>query len=156
MTKTLIGNITGPTGPTGATGAAGATGATGATGPTGPQGPDGGVMDSFLAPKTATLTDGATVNIDASLGNHFFWTIGGNRAVAVPTNPTSAQPISIDITQGTGGSFVPTWATGTDGFSFGDLGEPDLSTTEGDMDTISFRYSLAKRRWIYLGAVTGD
>lgn len=152
MSEILLGNLKGPTGATGATGAAGAKGD---TGDTGPQGPAGGVMETFLAPKVTSLTDQATIEIDASLGNDFTVTIAGNRTVAAPTNPVSGQSMTLEPTQGSGGSHTLTFASGTGGFSFGDLGEPTLSTTTGAVDILAFRYNAAKAAWLFLGIATG-
>lgn len=51
-----------------------------------------------------TLTDAATVAVDAALSNVFTLTIGGNRTLGAPTNLVAGQPITFIVTQdGTGG-----------------------------------------------------
>ena len=44
------------------------------------------------------LSDGATVAVDASLGNVFTWTIAGSRTLSFPTNLKAGQEIFIIIT----------------------------------------------------------
>lgn len=56
-----------------------------------------------------TLTDAATIAVDASAGDLFTVTLAGNRAVGLPTNPRKAQRITFTIIQdGTGGRTL-TW-----------------------------------------------
>ena len=51
----------------------------------------------------STLTDGATINWDASTQDVCKLTLGGNRTLAAPTNSTTGQFISILVIQdGTG------------------------------------------------------
>lgn len=152
MAKVLIGGVQGPTGATGATGPTGAAGATGATGS---QGLSGGVMTSFLSPKIATLTEAATIAIDASAGNDFRVTLTANRIVGIPANPTDAQPMTIEFLEDGSGGHTLTWTTTVGGFSLGDLGTPPLNTTANALNIISFRYNLAKNKWCYLGSSTG-
>jgi hypothetical protein len=149
VTKTLITNITGPTGATGATGAAGPQGATGATGP---RGPDHGVMDGALAPLVTTLTDAATIAVDASLGNDFEVTLGGNRTMGPPANPTNHQTIVFVIIQDGTGNRTLTWDAK---YSFGIGVAPTLTTTAGGADVIAFKYVSAKNEWLFMGSSTG-
>ena len=46
-----------------------------------------------LAPAVVSLTDAATIAVDASLGNDFRVTIAGNRTMGNPANPTDGQKI---------------------------------------------------------------
>lgn len=46
-----------------------------------------------------TLTDAATVTVDASLGNAFKLTLAGNRVLAEPTDGVAGQTISIRVIQ---------------------------------------------------------
>lgn len=57
------------------------------------------------------LTDGATVNVDASKGKHFSWTIAGSRTLAKPTNGKPGQTIFVFITQ-SGSNNTITFASG--------------------------------------------
>jgi collagen triple helix repeat protein len=160
MGKVLVGDITGPAGPTGPTGATGAKGDKGDTGDTGPQGVKGdtgdqgpvgpaGVLTTFIAPKVTALTDQATIAIDASLGNEFTLALSADRAVGVPTNPHNGQPLTIELTSA---GHALTWSSAQDGWDFGD---DDAPTFGSGTTLISFRYSLALRKWCYLGMKSG-
>src|SRR5262249_5830539 len=98
-----------------------------------------------LAPAVVSLTDAATIAVDASLGNDFRVTIGGNRTLGNPGNPVDGQKIIFQITQGHGGPFTVTWGTGYE-FATG-LPQPALSTTEGQTDLLAFIYNATKGKW---------
>lgn len=160
MTKILLGNIkgpagatgaTGPQGATGATGAQGPTGATGATGPQGPPGPSGGVMTTYIAPKVITLTDGATVAIDASLGNIFDWPLAASaHTLGAPTNPVDGETITVRIAYS--GAFTPLFNAIYD---FAAIGQPTWTATSGKADEVAFRYKATTNKWRYIGAGLG-
>ena len=57
----------------------------------------------------STLTDGATINWDASTQDVCKVTLGGNRTLAAPTNNTTGQFISILVIQDGTGSRTLTW-----------------------------------------------
>src|SRR5689334_12983030 len=82
-----------------------------------------------LAPAVVNLTDAATIAVDASLGNDFRVTLAASRTMGTPANPTDGQKITLDITQGSGGSNTITWGSGYE-FSTG-LPQPTLSTAAG-------------------------
>jgi hypothetical protein len=83
------------------------------------------------------LTDGATINTDASLSNTFTVTLGGNRTLANPTNLEVGFVYNWHVTQdGTGGR---TLAYGTL-FDWGTNGVPTLSTGVGTTDWISAQF----------------
>ena len=90
------------------------------------------------------LTDAATIAVDASLSNVFTVTLGGNRTLGQPTNPTDGQSITIFITQdGTGSrtlAYHADWlfAGGTD---------PTLTTTAAAVDVLSAVYNGATTKW---------
>lgn len=99
---------------------------------------------SFTAAQAAApvaLTDAATIVIDASLGNVFTLTIGGNRTLGQPTNPREGQGITIQITQdGTGSR---TLAYHADWLFPGGV-DPSLSTAAGAIDVLSAVYISGK------------
>lgn len=82
-----------------------------------------------------TLTDGATVTPDFSLGNYFKISIGGNRTLANPTNLVqgSGQSFQIKITQDATGSRTLAYDWGYN-FPGGVL--PVLSTTPLSRDIL--------------------
>jgi hypothetical protein len=87
-----------------------------------------------------TLTDGASIAVDASLGNNFKVTLGGNRTLANPTNLLDGMVLNFVIKQdGTGGRAL----TFDTKYDFGDAGAPDITTTAGKIDFVSGYYDSA-------------
>lgn len=99
------------------------------------------------------LTDGATIAVDAALGNIFTVTLGGNRTLSNPTNPNRGQKIIIRVKQdGTGSrtlSFDTKYRFSTD------LPSPTLSTTGGKTDYLGFIYNKDDDKWDYIAEVKG-
>jgi len=97
---------------------------------------DGTSVVAAASDATQTLTDGATVNWDMSAGNIGLWAIGGNRALAAPTNLVVGSSV-LRITQDVTGSRTVTWnaiykwSAGT---------APVLSTAGSAIDILSFVY----------------
>jgi hypothetical protein len=85
-----------------------------------------------------TLTDAATIDVDASLGSEFDITLSDDRTLSNVTGATDRQRLTFNITQGTGGSHLLIWDTN---YLFGaDVTEPTLSTTEGKTDVVTGVY----------------
>ncbi len=82
-----------------------------------------------------SLTDGATITPDFSVGNNFAVTLGGNRTLAAPTNFNVGQSGAIYLIQdGTGSrtlSFNSAWR-------FPDAAVPSLSTPAGSVDLLLY------------------
>ena len=106
-----------------------------------------------VAPAVVSLTDAATIAVDASLGNDFRVTIAASRTMGNPANPANGQQIIFQITQGAGGSSAITWGSGYE-FSEG-LPQPTLSTQAGQTDLLGFIYNAAKGRWLLAAFVNG-
>jgi hypothetical protein len=107
-----------------------------------------------VAPAVVMLTDGATVAVDASLGNDFRLTLGGNNhTIASPSNPTDGQKLTLQITQGTGGPYQVTWGSAYEFAS--SLPQPTLSTTAGLTDLVGFIYNANKGTWLMAGFLNG-
>jgi len=102
------------------------------------------------------LTDAATIAVDASLGNLFRVTLGGNRTMGAPSTPSDGQMVSFEILQDGTGSRTLTWTSGAGGFQF-DAPTPTLSTTAGARDFLRFSYNTSANRWIFAvsSAATG-
>lgn len=115
----------------------------------------GGVPSAKLAPKVTVLTDAATIAVDASLGNDFRVTLGGNRTMGAPSNPADGQAVTFEVVQDATGSRTLAWASGAGGYSFGSGSAPTLSTAAGKTDLAAFRYSASKGAWLYLGSSGG-
>jgi hypothetical protein len=111
------------------------------------------VESGAVVPAVVNLADAASIAVDASLGNDFRVTIAGNRSMNIPTNPSDGQQIVIQVTQGPGGSFMLTWASGYE-FS-ADLPQPTLSTNAGQTDLLGFIYNSAKDTWLFAAYVNG-
>ena len=94
----------------------------------------------------STLTDGATVNWDASTQDVCKLTLGGNRTMAAPTNNTTGQFISILVIQDGTGSRTLTWNAV---FEFAADTAPTLTTTASKGDVFVFRYNGSK--WLEVG-----
>lgn len=104
----------------------------------------------------ATLTDAASIALDASLGNHFRVTLAGNRTLAAPTNPTDGQYIRIEVIQDATGSRTLTLTTGALGFAFGtDIPSITLTTTANLRDFIECVYNSTAQRWYVVRFVKG-
>lgn len=115
----------------------------------------GGTLGQYIAPSVTALTDGATIAVNAALGDDFYVTLGGNRTMGAPSNPHDGQRILFELAQDSTGSRTVTWTSGTGGYSFGSGSAPTLSTAAGATDQVGFRYSARKQRWLYLGSDTG-
>lgn len=110
------------------------------------------------APGTAaspvvTLTDAATIATDASQGNAFRVTLGGNRTLGNPTNMTDGQTAMWEIVQDATGS-----RTITLGSAFGlgtDISSVTLSTTAGKRDFLRATFNAATGKWYVLSFVRG-
>ena len=111
------------------------------------------VESGALAPAVVHLTDAAAIAVDASLGNDFRVTIGGNRTMGNPANPANGQQIIFQVTQGSSGSFTLTWGSAYE-FS-GNLPQPTLSTAAGETDLLGFIYNQSTGTWLFAAFVNG-
>jgi hypothetical protein len=106
-----------------------------------------------LAPAVVHLVDAPTVVVDASLGNDFRLTVGGDHSMGNPSNPAPGQQIIFQITQGTGGPFALTWDSNYEFSS--SLPQPTLSSAAGQTDLLGFIYNAANRNWLLAAFVNG-
>jgi hypothetical protein len=110
-----------------------------------------------LVETPVALTDAATITVDASLGNLFRVTLGGNRTVGAPSNPTDGQEITFVLLQDATGGRTVTWTSGAGGYQF-DAPTPTLQTAANKRDFVRFVYNTAANAWVFCptsGAVTG-
>lgn len=99
------------------------------------------------------LSDGANININAREGGFFYVTLGGNRIMNAPTNPTDGQYIVIRVKQDGTGSRLLTWNAA---FRFStDLPAPTLSTAGNKMDILGFVYNAQDSKWDYVTEIKG-
>jgi hypothetical protein len=111
------------------------------------------VESGAVVPAVVNLTDAATIAVNASLGNDLRVTIAGNRTMGSPSNSSNGQQIIFQVTQGSGGPFTLTWATGYE-FST-PMPQPTLSTITGQTDLLGFIYNAAKGTWLFAAFVNG-
>lgn len=94
--------------------------------------------NSFTGAQTVgfvALTDGATINTNAALSNHFSVTLGGNRTLANPTNMRDGGIYNWRIKQDGTGSWTLAY-----GSKFKFSGSSTLSTAAGAVDRIVGQY----------------
>lgn len=109
----------------------------------------GGLGGSALLPLQAmnpiALVDAASILTDASLGNLFYVTLGANRTMSAPTNPSPGQKLVYRITQDGTGSRTITWDAV---FRFcTSIASPTLSTAAGKTDYVEFIYNVVASKW---------
>lgn len=112
---------------------------------------------TVTAPRVITpvvaLTDAATITTDASLGNQFRVTLGGNRTLGNPTNPTDGQKAMWEIIQDSTGS--RTLTLGSD-FALGtDVSSVTLTTTANKRDFLGAVYNSTAAKWFVVAFVKG-
>lgn len=103
-------------------------------------------MVSGLMPTgVVTLTDAATIATDASLGDVFTVTLGGNRTLGAPTNPTNGQKCIWRIRQDATGSRTLAYNAA---FRFStSVTSPTLSLTAAKTDYIGAIYNSTDSKW---------
>jgi hypothetical protein len=119
----------------------------------------GAVFTGAVSMAPVTLTDAATIAVNAALGNQFKVTLGGNRTLGAPSNAVNGQIITVWFTQDGAGSRTIALALspGTSGgYWFGtDLTSITLSTAPGAQDKATFQYDSANARWGVTGFLRG-
>lgn len=95
-----------------------------------------------------TLGDGGTVTLDATLGNKFFLTIGGDRTLVI-NGAADGQEIEVWVEQdGTGGRAL-TWPTEV----LHETGDGELSPQAGAIDRFQLTYNAAEDTFIARSAL---
>lgn len=111
-----------------------------------------GVMIS-PAPVPQTLTDAATIATDASLGNHFRVTLGGNRTLGNPTNSVDGQKVTWELIQDGTGSRTITLGSN---FALGTtISAITLTTTASKRDFLGAIYNAAAGKWFIVAFSKG-
>lgn len=101
-----------------------------------------------------TLIDGATPALNADLGSIFYLSAGGNRTIAVPTNPSPAKKIIIRH-HANGGARTLSLNTGAGGFRFGNDIVSLSATTSGRTDYIGCIWNETDLFWDVVAVVKG-
>jgi hypothetical protein len=110
--------------------------------------PQKGVVNKVVA-----LSDGANIATDASLGNIFTVTLGGNRTMDNPSNAVDGQIILYLLKQDGTGSRTITWGANFRGST--DVALPTLTTTANAADAVLFIYRSAVTKWDCLSVNKG-
>jgi len=105
------------------------------------------------SPSPVVLTDASTLATDASLGTHFRVTLGGNRTLGNPTNPTDGQKIMWEFIQDGTGSRTITLASA---FAIGtDISSVTLTTLSGKRDFMGAVYNAVTSKWYVIAFIKG-
>lgn len=91
-----------------------------------------------------TLTDAATVAVNAALGNVFTVTLGDNRTLGAPTNAIDGQVITLFVVQDGSGNRTLAWNAI---YLFASAVAPTLSTGINDVDVFTMIYKDATTKW---------
>lgn len=111
------------------------------------------VGQNALSTVVTVLTDAASIATNAALGNHFRVTLGGNRALAAPTNPTDGQRVIWEIIQDGAGNRTLTYDPI---FTFGALVTGAVvSTTADKRDFLGAVYNAAVDKWYVTAFANG-
>lgn len=108
---------------------------------------------AVVGPAAVTLTDAATIATNAALSNHFRVTLGGNRTLGNPTNPTDSQMCIWEFIQDGTGSRTITLDTA---FALGtDITAVTLTTTASKRDFMGAMYNSTAAKWFVIAFVKG-
>lgn len=89
--------------------------------------------------KRILLVDMSTIPVDATMGNHFYVTLGGNRTLSNPTGAAPGQKITFELIQDGTGSRTITFDSK---FVFGTtIASITLTTTPSKRDFVGVIYS---------------
>jgi hypothetical protein len=114
---------------------------------------EGGLSAGGYQPPPVTLTDAATIATNASLGNYFRVTLGGNRTLGNPTNPFDGQKIMWELIQDATGSRTITLGSA---FALGtDISAVTLTTTASKTDFLGAIYNSTAAKWRVVSFVKG-
>ena len=92
-------------------------------------------LNGNAASNIVTLTDGATITPDFTLGNNFQVTITASRTIANPTGVTTGQSGVISIQQNGTGGYTCAWGTSWD---FASATAPTLITTANALNILPY------------------
>jgi hypothetical protein len=111
----------------------------------------GGILTGPVTVTPVTLTDAATISVNAAASNTFKVTLGGNRTLASPTSSVDGQTITVEVIQDGTGSRTLAYGGA---YQFpASIGTPVLSATAGARDFLAFRYNADDTTWWCVGFV---
>jgi hypothetical protein len=109
-------------------------------------------MTGHLGPSCVALVDAATISVDASLGNHFRVTLGGNRTLGTPSNAYDGQQLRFEFTQdGTGGRTI---TMGNNIIKPSNVSDIVLTSTPGSTDMVQLIFNASNSKFIITGFLT--
>lgn len=109
------------------------------------------------APRVVTLTDAATITVDADTTDIGVVVLEGNRTVAAPTGtPVDGQTLQFRFTQdGVGGRTV-TMTSGAGGYAFSlTISGFTLNSAPNRTDIVTFQYNATLNRWLLMQLLQG-
>jgi len=113
----------------------------------------GDTFTGAVIPSVVTLTDAATIAVNAALGNQFTVTLGGNRTLGNPTGAVNGQLLLFAIRQDGSGSRTLAYDTK---YRFGtDITAITLTTTSNKTDYIGVRYHSGDDKFDIISVVKG-
>lgn len=113
----------------------------------------GDTFTGAVIPSVVTLSDAATISVNAALGNQFTVTLAGNRTLGNPTGAVNGQLLLFAIRQDATGSRTLAYDTK---FRFGaDITAITLTTTAAKTDYIGVRYHSSDDKFDVISVVKG-
>lgn len=113
-------------------------------------------MPAIHKAAAVSLTDAATIALDASLGRHFKCSSAVDRTLGAPTNPTPRQTISVTWKNTDSAAHTLTLPIGTAGsYRFGSDISALSATAAGKKDKLVFQYDEDDDRWDVVGYTKG-
>lgn len=104
-------------------------------------------------PAVVTLTDASTIATDASLASHFRVTLGGDRTLGNPTNPTDGQRVIWEIIQDSTGNRALTLGSK---FALGsDIDAFEVSVDANERDFMGAIYNSTADKWYVVALIRG-
>lgn len=110
------------------------------------------ITAGLVAPAVVTLVNGATIAVNASLGNDFRLRATAGATIGNPTGGVDGQRITFQITQGKSGLPQIKWGSQ---YKWGAAGQPTLSSVAGSTDVIGFIYNASLGSWLCAGVALG-
>jgi len=113
----------------------------------------GDTFTGAVIPSVSALVDSATIAVNASLGNQFIVTLGGNRILGNPTNAVNGQLFLFAIRQDGSGNRTLSFDTK---YRFGtDISSITLSTDANKTDFIGVRYHSTDDKFDVISVAKG-
>jgi hypothetical protein len=110
-------------------------------------------LPAALRPTVVALTDAATIAVDATLGNYFRCTLGGNRTLGNPTGAVDGQVLTYELLQDATGARVLTLGSS---YRLGtDIAAVVLTVTANAHDFLTVRFNGVNSLFYVVGFVRG-